>query len=125
MHVYAPHADYGLGLLRRRPQLRDLTRHLTESPRGARVMVGDFNSTPLWPVYRSVRSHMDDAAVAVAERRGERPARTWGPWHGAPRLLRIDHGFVAGAEPEAFRVVEVPGSDHSAVVLDVALRGGD
>ena len=89
------------------------------------MLVGDFNSTPLWPAYHRVCARMNDAALMVARRRGERPARTWGPWSGAPRLLRIDHGFVAGAEPEGFRVVEVPGSDHSAVVLDVTPSAHD
>ena len=81
--------------------------------------MGDFNSTPLWPAYRRIRSHLTDAAVAVAERRGRRVGRTWGPWASAPRLLRIDHGFVSGLEVEEFRVVEVFGSDHSAIVMDV------
>lgn len=122
VHLFAPHADFGMGLLRRRPQLRDLVRHLGEPASGARVVVGDFNATPAWPVYWRMRARMEDAAVQVAHRRGERPARTWGPWHGAPRLLRIDHGFLADAEAETFRTVAIPGSDHSAVVLDVTAR---
>jgi len=86
----------------------------------ARVLVGDFNATPLWPVYRRVALHMTDAAIDVAQRRGRPLERTWGPWHGSPRLLRIDHGFVRAAEVEDFQVVSVPGSDHSGIVLDVA-----
>ncbi|NNL64688.1 MAG: hypothetical protein HKP30_00455, partial [Myxococcales bacterium] len=111
-----------LGLLRRRPQFTDLKRHLAEPAQGGRVVVGDFNSTPAWPLYWGMKARMQDAAVAVAERRGERPARTWGPWFRAPRLLRIDHGFVSGVEPEGFRVLEIPGSDHSAVLLDVGIQ---
>jgi endonuclease/exonuclease/phosphatase family metal-dependent hydrolase len=120
VHVFAPHA--GLGLLRRWPQLADLERHLRAAPGRPRVVVGDFNATPLWPVYWRMRRWMEDAAVRVARRAGERPRRTWGPGPGSRRLLRIDHGFVAGVETEAFRVLEVPGSDHSAIVLDVSVR---
>jgi endonuclease/exonuclease/phosphatase family metal-dependent hydrolase len=121
VHLDAPHTDFGLGLLRRRPQYRDLARHLDAPYRAGRVVVGDFNATPSWPLYWRMSSRMQDAALMVARRRGERPARTWGPWPGAPRLLRIDHGFLAGVEAESFRIVEIPGSDHSAVLLDVAL----
>jgi endonuclease/exonuclease/phosphatase family metal-dependent hydrolase len=121
VHVFAPHSQGGLGLLRRRPQLQDLERHLRATPGRPRVVVGDFNATPLWPVYRRMRRLMEDAAVCVARREGERPRRTWGPRPGSPRLLRIDHGFVDGVEAEAFRVLEIAGSDHSAIVLDVAV----
>jgi len=60
----------------------------------------------------------------VARRQGERPRRTWAPRPWMPRLLRIDHGFVSGVALEAFRVVPVPDSDHSAILLDVALGEG-
>jgi endonuclease/exonuclease/phosphatase family metal-dependent hydrolase len=128
VHVFAPHASCGAGLLRRWRQIRDLERHLVASAAGnrlGRVVVGDLNSTPLWPVYRRIRRHLDDAAVEVARRRGTWPARTWGPRHAAPRLLRIDHGFVGGVAVEDFRVVPIPGSDHSGIVLDVAAGGRD
>ena len=121
VHVFAPHSAFGLGLLRRRPQFRDLARHLATPAEGGRVVVGDFNSTPLWPLYRRMRGLMEDAAVVVARREGARPRRTWGPRPWAPRVLRIDHGFVSGVAPEGFQVVRIPGSDHSAVVLDVAV----
>ena len=85
-------------------------------------MVGDFNSTPIWPVYRRIASHLTDAAVAAAKKLNRRPANTWGPWHGSPRLLRIDHGFVRGVEVEQFHVVDIPMSDHSAVVMDVSFE---
>jgi len=124
VHVFAPHAGYGRGLLRRPPQVRDLVRHVRAPAPGGRVLVGDFNATPLWPAYRRVRRHLEDAAVLAARRAGRHPVRTWGPRHGAPRLLRIDHGFVQGVAVESFRVVPIPGSDHSAVLLEVAVDGG-
>jgi len=121
LHMAAPHTlrpRLGLGL--RVKQMRDLLPWLSREDRPRqRVMVGDFNATPAWPVYRRIVSHFTDAAVEVARRRGERPARTWGPWSGSPRLLRIDHAMVDGVGVEDVRVVHVPGSDHSAVMVDV------
>ena len=84
-------------------------------------MVGDFNATPIWPAYRALASHLDDAARLHAEATRQRPARTWGPWYGAPRLLRIDHAFLRGLSVDRFEVVEVAGSDHSGVLTDLQL----
>lgn len=121
VHIGAPHMlSPHVGLAIRPRQMRELMRYLGTSQRDQRVLVGDLNATPLWPVYRRIASHLTDAAVTVARRRGRRVEPTWAPWHGAPRLIRIDHGFVAGVEVEDFRVVEVPGADHWAVVMDVA-----
>jgi endonuclease/exonuclease/phosphatase (EEP) superfamily protein YafD len=88
------------------------------------VLVGDFNATPVWPLYRRVAREIDDVALAVARRHGRRPARTWGPlWRRAPRmrLLRIDHAFARGVEVSRVRSFDVPGSDHDALCVDVAL----
>ncbi len=87
-----------------------------------RIVVGDFNATPLWPLDWRMSSQFTDAAIAVARKSGCRPQRTWGPWSGAPRLLRIDHGFVTkGMRVDEFQAVPVRGSDHSAIVMDVLL----
>jgi len=121
VHIHAPHASLGRGLVRRPPQLRDLLRHLEAPAPGGRVVVGDFNATPLWPLYRRMTRRMTDAAVDLARREGRRPERTWGPRPGGSALLRIDHGFVEGVAPERFQVVSVEGSDHRALVLDVSV----
>lgn len=121
IHISAPHVFWPrIALFDRPGQVRALEAHFRASPAQHRVAVGDYNSTPLWPAYRRIKSHLTDAAVTVAARTGRSPERTWGPWHGSARLLRIDHGFVSGPTVEAFRVVEIPGSDHSAIVMDVA-----
>jgi endonuclease/exonuclease/phosphatase (EEP) superfamily protein YafD len=124
LHMAAPHTfTPRMGLRMRVEQMRGFLPYLSRADAPARrVLVGDFNATPAWPVYRQIGRHLDDAAVRVARRRGERPKPTWGPWHGAPRLLRIDHAMVGGVEVEDFRVVDIPGSDHSAVVVDVAAQ---
>jgi len=110
------------GLRFRRVQVPQLERYLDRTSKRPRVLVGDFNSTPLWPAYHRFASRMSDAAVVVAQRSGRPPRRTWGPWAGSPRMLRIDHGFVEGLHAEDFRVVRVPGSDHSAVLVDLSLE---
>lgn len=130
LHMAAPHTlRPRVGLAMRVKQMRQLVPWLTRERAPAhRVMVGDFNATPAWPVYRGIAAHLRDAAVEVARRRGERPRKTWGPWSGSPRLLRIDHAMLEGVEAEDLQVVHVPGSDHSAVVVDVTptvAREGD
>jgi endonuclease/exonuclease/phosphatase (EEP) superfamily protein YafD len=64
-----------------------------------------------------------DAARETAQRRGERPRRTWTPLGGEhhPRLLRIDHVFVRGVEAAEVRTVNIVGSDHDALVVDLEL----
>lgn len=122
VHVTAPHVmPPGASILRRRKQARILTDHLAKPAHGARVMVGDFNATPIWPFYQAIAAHLGDAAEMAARARGRRPLKTWGPTPKSPRLLRIDHGFVDGIAVEEFQVLPVPGADHSAIILDLAL----
>ena len=100
-------------------QLRSLLAHVS-SP-GRRLVAGDFNASPAWPVYRRVVGRLDDAAVFVGRNGGPAPARTWGPTSGFPRLLRIDHVFIEGVTPVDARVVPLPGSDHSGLLVEVEL----
>ncbi len=121
VHVQAPHSlPSWRAVARRRGQWRGLERHLNANPHRPRVVVGDFNATPLWPFYRRMARHLRDAAVVAAAHRGGRPLPTWGPWSGAPRLLRIDHAFVHRVDVLDFQVHDVPGGDHSAIVVDIA-----
>lgn len=126
LHICAPHVVRpNLGLPIRRRQIRAFERFLagegSDSLRDSRVLVGDFNATPLWPVYRWFARRFTDAACAVAGERGRPILPTWAPWYGAPRLLRIDHAFVRGFGVEDFQVMDVRGSDHAAVVVDLRL----
>jgi endonuclease/exonuclease/phosphatase (EEP) superfamily protein YafD len=120
VHIWAPHVPpFWRAMAHRRGQLRGLTRHLAEAPHGPRLVCGDFNATPAWPLYRRLAGHLEDLALAHARRVGRAPTRTWGPWSGAPRLLRIDHAFARGIAPLDMQVVPLPGSDHSALVVDL------
>lgn len=121
LHIAAPHLLFPyFGLGARRIQMRNFDAHFADVDDAARVLVGDFNSTPLWPAYKQVASQFTDAAVAVAELRGRSVEPTWGPMPGFPRVLRIDHGFIRGLRAEAFQVVGITGSDHGAIVMDLA-----
>ncbi|MFO0689836.1 MAG: hypothetical protein U0900_14155 [Myxococcota bacterium] len=72
----------------------------------------------MWPLYRRLARQMRDGALEVARREGRRVQATWGPKPESPRLLRIDHAFVQGLEVEGFRVVTIPGSDHSGILME-------
>ena len=121
VHILGPH------LLRRwrqrRGQLHALECYLDRAPPRPRLLVGDLNATPLWPLYRRLARRLRDAPADVARRRGARPQRTWGPTPRSPRLLRIDHALAEGVHVEDARVVPLPGSDHSALVVDLGPAG--
>lgn len=125
VHVRAPHSyPQHVSLAIRRAQLSALLDHIDHAAAGPRlVLLGDFNATPLWPVYRRVARTLDDVVLATARRRGQRPARTWGPLWRYPRLrlLRIDHAFARGVEVSRVCSFHLPGSDHDALCVDVAL----
>jgi vancomycin resistance protein VanJ len=125
LHLAAPHVPPMLARFRdRRGQVREMLGYLDATPRRWRVLTGDLNATPAWPAYRRLRSRFDDAAIEAARRVGRRPARTWGPWPGSARLLRIDHVLVRGLVARETWVLPVDGSDHSALVADLAPRDG-
>jgi endonuclease/exonuclease/phosphatase family metal-dependent hydrolase len=105
----------------RRGQVAGLAAYLAGAEPCPRALVGDLNATPRWPAYRRLAAELDDAALLVAARSGRAPAPTWGPYPGAPRLLRIDHVLVDAFDVLDFRVLSLPGSDHSAVVADLAV----
>ena len=120
LHLAAPHVRPFVQRVRdRRGQLRQVIAHLDATPRRRRVLAGDLNATPLWPAYRHLRSRFDDAAAEAARRIGRRPGRTWGPWAGSIRLLRIDHVLVRGLVASGSHVLPLRGSDHSALLAEL------
>jgi endonuclease/exonuclease/phosphatase (EEP) superfamily protein YafD len=86
--------------------------HVREYPR-ARIFIGDFNATPLWPPYRAIAGVMSDAPRALGTAQ-----RTWAPLWWMPRLLRIDHVFAQGMVPIKSRTRRIRRSDHSALIVD-------
>ncbi len=101
----------------RRKQLDQILTHV-QRERRPRILLGDFNATPIWPAYRRLAAVLQDAARAV-----DCPQRTWAPAWWMPRLLRIDHAFVEGVVPIAAKTRKIRGTDHSALVVDVSVGG--
>jgi endonuclease/exonuclease/phosphatase family metal-dependent hydrolase len=122
VHVVAPHARRPpfFGLLLRRKQVRGLEAHFEKSGDPRRLVIGDLNATPIWPVYRRLAAQFTDAAIAVAQRQGRGVEPTWGFKDGR-RLLRIDHALTRGVHARDFHVVALEGSDHSAIVVDLSV----
>lgn len=85
---------------------------------GPSLVVGDFNATPDHSAFRAGTRGCGDAAT-------DRGASLTGTWFaGVPRALgaQIDHVLTAGG-PRAreVRVVDVPGSDHRALLVRLVL----
>jgi endonuclease/exonuclease/phosphatase family metal-dependent hydrolase len=119
VHFQAPHTIRPFpSILVRWRQARDLDRFLDDNPSDMRLVVGDYNATPQWPLYKRYLRRFSDGAIEAAQREGRPVQGTWGPRPGSPRLLRIDHAMVRGLTVESFRVVEIPRSDHSALIFD-------
>jgi endonuclease/exonuclease/phosphatase (EEP) superfamily protein YafD len=118
VHIIAPHmgSPWKVAALRR-GQVRGLETYLRSAPRPL-LLVGDLNSTPLWPAYRRLATVLTDAAREVARRERGRPSRTWGLPVG-PRLFRIDHALVDGVIVEKVQLVPLSGSNHHALVVEV------
>lgn len=107
-----------LGLTRRirSQELLGLREALSaESGADARVVVGDLNSSPAWPLYRSLSRIATDAA-----KQARTAKRTWGPQPGSPRMLRIDHAFLRGPlRAIRTQLVDLAGTDHSGLLVDI------
>ena len=103
----------------RRRQLAAFEKYLSSAPPTPRIVLGDLNSTPLWPLYRRLNRTFEDAHRSVAKRYGRLPRRTWGPTDRWPRLLRIDHVLVDRVTVSDLWVVPLPGSDHSGIIFDI------
>ena len=119
VHFHAPHAlwPFPAALVRWR-QARDLDKYIDANPSDSRLIVGDYNATPQWPLYQRFARRFSDGAIIAAQAEGRSVEATWGPTPGSPRVLRIDHALVRGLEVESFKVVKIRGSDHSALLFD-------
>lgn len=115
LHIAAPHIGIPWRTAdRRQGQVRGTLRYLESQP-GPVLLMGDLNSTPAWPAYWKFRGQLRDVALCG----GARPRRTWGPTPAWPRLLRIDHVFARGLSISMLGVVEIPGSDHSGIMVEL------
>lgn len=102
-------------------QLHGLVDYLDATPGTTRVVVGDFNATPAWPVYWQVARRLRDAARVHGKSVGRRPRATWPTGLGPLRLLRIDHCFAHGLAVERVETVRIRGSDHFALLAELTI----
>ena len=129
VHITAPHQLPPWQMLaQRRAQVRALHAHIARGGRRPLVLLGDLNSTPFFPAYRSLTRALGaspgrvDAALIASLRNGHAAAPTWAPRPGWRHLLRIDHALVdPSVEVGAVRTLDLPGSDHVALILDIHL----
>jgi endonuclease/exonuclease/phosphatase (EEP) superfamily protein YafD len=125
VHLTPPHHLPPWGMLAaRRAQVAALERRLRAPAPQPRILVGDLNSTPIFPAYRALASHLADAALLHAAFDGGITRPTWAPRPGWRRLLRIDHVLVdPRLQVAGLRVADLPGSDHAALIVDIVLTG--
>ncbi len=124
VHITAPHVwPPWRTFPARRRQLAGLKGYLAAGCQRPRVLAGDLNATPVWPLYRRLAERLADAAHLAANGSGGRPRPTWAPAARGPRLLRIDHVLVERIRVERLEVVALPGGDHSGVLAELAPLG--
>ncbi len=122
VHITAPHSyPFWVQPFRRRRQLDGVLSHIAADPDRSRAVVGDFNATPLWPVYRRFAACLTDVVREHARAQGTRPRPTW-PHGFAVPLIRIDHCFSSDLSAEHVETFQVPGSDHLALGVSLALE---
>ena len=118
VHILGPHVWPVIANPRlRKAQLSGLLSFLEENPSGSLAVMGDFNASPGWPLYRRLASRLSDAALEHKHSAGP----TWPsyPGLGVRGLFRIDHCFVQNAAVTAWRRVDIQGSDHLGLLLDI------
>jgi endonuclease/exonuclease/phosphatase (EEP) superfamily protein YafD len=95
---------------------RDLGRLPPTQKERVRVIAGDFNAT--WD-HAAFRSVLDRGYADAAEQTGDGLNATWAGW-GPP--LTIDHVlFDRRCAVREYKVLQLPGSDHNAILADLQL----
>lgn len=116
VHLSSP---TGWGRLpQRRVQVARLRAQM-QAATGPLLIAGDFNSFPLMPAYWQLKRALSDVAGRAALRSLSPPRATWGLTATSPRLLRIDHMLVGRLRTERFRVIDIAGSDHASLLVDL------
>jgi len=123
VHLTAPHHLPPWKMLwQRHQQVRALDAHFRRNAPVRQILLGDLNSTPLFPAYHALCARFRDAALIAASRNGGRTHATWAPRPGWRPLLRIDHALVdSSIDVKSLRVLPLAGSDHSAILVDVTI----
>lgn len=127
VHIMAPHCwPYFPRRHTRRRQFAQLSSFLDRESDMPRAVLGDLNSSPIWPFYRRLAARLTDAVEAMASEDSP-PRPTWPhlPMLGIKGLIRIDHCFLSGLKARSARVVPIRGSDHLGLCVDVGFDDGD
>lgn len=121
VHISGPHVwPYFPHPVRRKAQLEAL---LTDRDRSIDVpcaILGDFNASPIWPVYKKMSARFVDGALEGSGA-DQKLGGTWPnlPWLGIKGLLRIDHCFLWMLSAANARIVDIPGSDHLGLLVEI------
>jgi endonuclease/exonuclease/phosphatase (EEP) superfamily protein YafD len=120
VHVYSPVAgdtntvaDWRGGMAGSKVQLDNFAR--TAGP-AAVIVGGDYNSTPDMRQFRDLLTNGYRDAV---EQSGSGFAPTFPSNRKFPPLITIDHVITRNATAASVRTIEVPGSDHRALLVTV------
>jgi endonuclease/exonuclease/phosphatase (EEP) superfamily protein YafD len=122
VHIFAPQMwPYFPRAHTRGRQVDGLLAFLDESKPLPRAVVGDFNSTPIWPAYRRIAARLRQSVTAHRSGAFARH-RTWPhvPALGIAGWIGIDHCFLTGLVARDLQVVPLRGSDHLGLCIDVA-----
>ncbi len=105
----------------RNEQLAFVSERIQDVPQPA-VGMGDFNISIFSPVYAQYFEHQPDLTAC---RKGFGLQQTW-PRFLPPMMIPIDQAFTnTGFRTVNFRTLPQPGSDHKAVVVDLAFTKQD
>ncbi|PND57724.1 endonuclease [Mycobacterium sp. ENV421] len=120
VHVYSPIAgdantvaEWRGGMASAKVQLDNFAR--TAGP-AAVIVGGDYNSTPDMRQFRDLLTNGYRDAV---QQSGSGFAPTFPSNRKIPPLITIDHVLTRNAAAESVRTIEVPGSDHRALLVTV------
>lgn len=121
VHISAPHTwPYFPRGVRRREQLDLLLQNRRAYLDTPHAVVGDFNASPMWPVYKNMLElYKDGMQEAAGLDRIAKPTWPYIPQLGLRGLIRIDHMFLRHLSASNARRVEIPGTDHLGIMLDI------
>lgn len=123
VHISSPHVwPYFPRSIRRKAQVRALLERRGRKNDVPHAVFGDFNASPIWPVYKNMAAKYVDGALLPG---GGEPknGKTWPcvPKLGIDGLLRIDHCFLWKLSAEKTQTVKIPGSDHLGLLVEIVV----
>jgi endonuclease/exonuclease/phosphatase (EEP) superfamily protein YafD len=82
------------------------------------IVAGDFNATP---DMRQFRDLLTDGYRDAVNQTGTGFSPTYSPHPWIPPLITIDHVLTRNSSARSIRTVDIPGSDHRALLATVAV----